>query len=76
MTKRKKITYKHNETAEQSKITTTTYYETVEEFNEAMNRRKEKLYPHLQVEIVSVEDFEVDPYAGAFKEDSRYRYNG
>ena len=76
MTKRKKITYKHNETAEQSKTTTTTYYESVEEFTEAMNRRKEKLYPHLQIEIVSVEDIEVDPYASAFKEDSRYRYNG
>ena len=76
MTKRKKITYKHNTDPNESKTTTTTYYESVEEFNEAMNRRKEKLYPHLQIEILSVEDFEVDPYASAFKEDSRYRYNG
>jgi len=41
-----------------------------------MGRRKENLYPHLEIEIVEVEDVEIDLYASAYKEDARYRYNG
>ena len=76
MINRKKITYIHNTNPNESKTETTTYYTSVEEFTEAMQRRKEKLYPHLETEIVDVEDVTIDPYASAFKEDSRYRYNG
>jgi hypothetical protein len=76
MTPRKKITYIHNTNPNESTTETTTYYTSVEEFTTAMQRRKEKLYPHLETEIVDVEDVVIDPYASAFKEDSRYRYNG
>ena len=76
MINRKKITYIHNTNPNESMTETTTYYESVEEFIEAMKRRREKLYPHLETEIVDVEDVVIDPYASAFKEDSRYRYNG
>lgn len=77
MTPRKKITYIHNENPHnETKTETTTYYKSVEEFTESMGRRKENLYPHLEIEIVEVEDVEIDLYASAYKEDARYRYNG
>jgi iron-sulfur cluster repair protein YtfE (RIC family) len=47
---RKKITYIHNEKPNESKTTTTTYFKTVEEFNQTMQKRKENLYPHLEIE--------------------------
>jgi len=72
---RKKITYIHNENPNESKTTTTTYFKTVEEFNQTMQKRKENLYPHLEIEIVDVEDIEVDLYEHAYREDSRYNYN-
>ena len=54
---RKKITYIHNK-GNIAKQETTFYYVSVEEFLEAMKYRKEKFYPHLEVEIVDVEDYE------------------
>ena len=76
MINRKKITYIHNTNPDHWRPETTTYYASVEEFTEAMQRRREKLYPHLETEFVDVEDVTIDPYASAFKEDSRYRHNG
>jgi iron-sulfur cluster repair protein YtfE (RIC family) len=76
MTNRKKITYIHNEKPDNPQTQTSTYFKSVEEFNETMQKRKENLYPHLEIEILDVEDIQVDLYASAFKEDSRYRYNG
>jgi len=54
MTPRKKITYIHNTNPNESTTETTTYYTSVEEFTTAMQRRKEKLYPHLETGIVEV----------------------
>ena len=41
-----------------------------------MKARKKNLYPHLDIEIVSVEDIEVDPYKSAYEEDKKWNYNG
>lgn len=74
-TPRKKITFSHNEDPK-DRQTRTVYFDTLGDFYKNMEARKKNLYPHLCVELVHVEDIEVDPYASAFKEDSRYRYNG
>ena len=78
MTNRKKITYIHNEQPDNPQTQTSTYFKSVEEFNETMQKRKENLYPHLEIEILDVEDIQVDLYASAFKEDSYLvtDYNG
>jgi len=73
---RKKITFTHNEDPNNRKERTTWYFKSVEEFLTTMKARKKNLYPHLDIEIVSVEDIEVDPYKSAYEEDKSYNYNG